>query len=105
MRSLVLKQKDQPIAVVGFSVNDRESKTLADIMEKADLPWRSFKFVESVAREWNPSTPTFYALDARGVIRNKWAGGVGAQAMDAALEKLVREAVQAQKEPKREPVH
>lgn len=97
MRSLVLKEQRQPLAVVGFSVNDQESKTLAEIMRKADLPWRSFKFESEVVRQWYPSTPTFYAIDARGVIRNKWAGGVGAEAMDAALQKLIREAVPAQK--------
>jgi len=97
VRSLVLKEQKQPLAVVGFSVNDRESKTLAEVMRQAELPWRSFKFESEVIRQWNPSTPTFYVIDARGVIRNKWVGGVGARAMDDALEKLIREAVPAQK--------
>jgi hypothetical protein len=38
------------------------------------------------------STPTFYILDHKGVIRQKWVGAPGEKAIDAALERLIPEA-------------
>jgi nitrogen regulatory protein PII-like uncharacterized protein len=67
-------------------------------MEKQKLPWRSF--VDSgnagagpIANQWNHSgTPTLYVIDHKGVIRYKWAGAPGEDVIDAALEKLLKEA-------------
>ena len=87
MRSLVLKFKDRPFAVIGFNMNDREAKDLAALMKQANLPWRSFKWDSAVARQWHPFTPTFYVLNPQGVIRYKWAGGIGPAAMELAVEK------------------
>ena len=92
MRSLMLKLKDKPFAVVGFNMNDREAKDLAWLMKQSDLPWRSFKWDTAVARQWHPFTPTFYLLDPNGVIRYKWAGGIGAVAMETAVEKELAKA-------------
>ena len=67
-------------------------------MDKEKLPWRSFADLGpfgqgAIASKWNLSaTPTFYAIDHEGVIRYKWVGNPGAKAIDAALEKLIREA-------------
>ena len=66
-------------------------------MKKEDLAWRSFADAGDagqgpIAGRWNlTSTPTFYVLDARGVIRRKWPGGAGPETIDAALEKLIKE--------------
>ena len=61
-------------------------------MEKEKLPWRSFADGGALAREWPTSgTPTFYVIDARGTIRNKWVGNPGHRAMDRAIEKLLEE--------------
>ena len=71
---------------------------LKDVMKKEDLTWRSFADVGdagqgAIAARWNlTSTPTLYVLDARGVIRYKWPGGPGHEAIDAALDKLIKEA-------------
>jgi hypothetical protein len=97
VRSLVLKLKGKPFAVIGFNVNDRESNALAATMEAADLPWRSFQFDAAVARQWHPFTPTFFVLDPQGVIRYKWAGGIGASAMDAGLEEVLSDAARSTK--------
>ena len=43
------------------------------------------------------STPTFYLLDHKGVIRRKWVGAPGEKAIDAALEKLIPEAERGSK--------
>jgi hypothetical protein len=64
-------------------------------MEKEQLPWRSFvdpgnAGTGPIARQFNfPPTPSFYLIDHAGVIRYKWSGPPGAEALDAAIEKLV----------------
>jgi hypothetical protein len=66
-------------------------------MEKENVTWRSFADPGdagqgAIAARWNlTGTPTFYVLDARGVIRYKWPGGAGPGAIDAALDKLIKE--------------
>jgi len=61
-------------------------------MAAEKMNWRSFAFQERINAQWNPSTPTYYVLDPQGVIRHKWVGPPGEKAIDAALEKLIREA-------------
>ena len=53
---------------------------------------RSFAHQEAINARWNPSTPGYYVLDPKGVIRYKWVGAPGEKAIDTALEKLIREA-------------
>ena len=46
----------------------------------------------AIAARWNlTSTPTFYILDARGVIRSKWPAGASPEVIDTALDKLIKE--------------
>ncbi len=65
-------------------------------MERESLPWRSFvdpgqAAAGPIAKRWNsPSTPTFFILDAKGVIRHKWVGKVTPQVVDSAIEDLLR---------------
>jgi hypothetical protein len=81
--------KDKPFALIGVNVSDRDSKNLKETMTKEKLNWRSFAFQETVNATWNPSTPNYYVLDAKGVIRHKWVGAPGEKAIDLALEKLI----------------
>ena len=73
------------------------AKNLKDVVKQENLTWRSFADPGDagqgpIAGRWNlTSTPTFYVLDARGVIRSKWPGGAGPEAIDAALDKLIKE--------------
>ena len=63
-------------------------------MYKEKLNWRSFADQGDIFHKWNPpGTPAFYVIDHKGVIRYKWVGGPGEKAIDAALEKLIHEAV------------
>jgi hypothetical protein len=55
------------------------------------MNWRSFAHQEAINAKWNPSTPGYYVLDPKGVIRYKWVGAPGEKAIDAALEKLIGE--------------
>lgn len=61
-------------------------------MVKEQLNWRSFVTTAAIAREWNdPPTPGYYLLDAKGVIRHKWAGNPGEHAIDTAIDNLLKE--------------
>jgi len=60
-------------------------------MVKEKMNWRSLAS-RDIAKKWNASTPTYYVLDVKGVIRHKWVGSPGAKAIDMALEKLIHEA-------------
>lgn len=91
-----MKLKDKPFALIGVNVNDFESKNLKERMTQEKMNWRSFAFQEATVATWNPSTPSYYVLDSRGVIRHKWVGPPGEKAIDTALEKLINETVAAQ---------
>ena len=61
-------------------------------MAKEKLNWRSFGS-RDVTVKWNASTPGYYVMDHKGVIRHKWLGntGPGEKAIDRALERLIHE--------------
>jgi hypothetical protein len=67
-------------------------------MQKGNVTWRTFvdggnAGAGPIAAKWNlTATPTFYAIDHRGVIRYKWMGPPGEKVMDAAIEKLIEAA-------------
>jgi hypothetical protein len=88
-----MKMKVKPFALIGVNVSENESKNLKEVMEKDKLPWRSFAHQDAVNEKWNPGTPSYYILDAKGVIRHKWAAFPGATAIDSAIEMLIDEAV------------
>ena len=62
-------------------------------MAKHKISWRTIDDDGAINRQWNlPATPAFYIIDHKGAIRHKWVGKVGGEAIDAALEKMIREA-------------
>ena len=56
------------------------------------MNWRSFADQGAINAKWNADSPTYYVIDPKGVIRYKWTGGPGEKTIDAALEKLIKEA-------------
>ncbi len=78
--------------LVGVNVNEAQGKNLKEIMDTENLPWRSFAYREAINAKWGNYTPAYYVIDHKGVIQNKWIGYPGEQAIDAALEKLIKEA-------------
>ena len=67
-------------------------------MDKEKLNWRSFVIQDAINDKWSePATPTYYIIDHKGVIRNKWFGNPGEKAIDGALEKLIRESIAAKR--------
>jgi peroxiredoxin len=85
---------DKPFALVGINTNRYDAKTLKEVMDKEKLTWRSFADRRhSIFETWNLiGTPTLYVIDANGVIRHKWLGSPGDKILDAALERLIKEA-------------
>lgn len=83
--------KDKPFALIGVNVSEFETKNLKERMDKEMLNWRTFAHQEAINAEWNPSTPGYYVLDPKGVIRQKWIGAPGEKAIDTVLEKLIIE--------------
>ena len=61
-------------------------------MEKESLIWRTFADQSGISAKWAASSPAYYVIDRKGVIRYKWAGSPGEKAIDTALDKLIREA-------------
>ena len=84
--------KDKPFALIGVNVSQFETKNFRERMDKEKMSWRSFAHQDAVNAKWNPSTPSYYVLDPKGVIRHKWIGAPGEKAIDTALEKLITEA-------------
>ena len=90
--------RDKPFALIGVHIGGSTTEQLKEITEKEQITWRSFvdhgnAGAGPIATNWNLSaTPTFYALDHRGVIRYKWAGAPGANVVDEALDKLIKDA-------------
>jgi hypothetical protein len=83
----------KPFALIGVNLNLDGAKKLKEVMDKEKLPWRSFADGVPIALKWNLyGTPTLYVLDHKGVIRYKWMGNPDEKAIDAALEKLIKEA-------------
>ena len=79
--------------MIGINPWKHEPQELKEVMKKENLGWRSFADDGTISRTWNsPATPTFYVLDHKGVIRHKWIGHPGEQAIDVALEKLIQQA-------------
>lgn len=56
------------------------------------MTWRSFVDHGAIVNKWQAGTGTFYVIDHKGVIRYKWLLTPGEKAIDAALEKLIKEA-------------
>ena len=76
-----------------MSTNNYEPAKLKAVMVKENMNWRSTADDGSIAEKWNsPGTPAYYIFDPQGVIRYKWVGYPGEKALDAALEKLIKEA-------------
>ena len=66
------------------------------------MTWRSFVNGTAITEKWSlSSTPTFYVIDHKGIIRHKWVGSPSdnkrsgmpdPKTLEAALTKLVVEA-------------
>ena len=91
LKALVERYEDAPFAVVGVNSGDSPEKFEAGV-EKYGLTWVSAyqgdsKAIQNLFRV--RGFPTYYLLDAEGVIRGTGHNG---KAFDAQIEKLVEAA-------------
>ena len=94
---------DRPFALIGVHIpyENEDAKSVREVMTEESLPWRSFVDRGPIAAKWKTSgTPTFYLIDAQGVIRHKWAGAPGEKMLHAAVKKLVDEAEAQKRSPR-----
>ena len=82
----------KPFALLGVHGFDYPPAKLKAVMQKERLNWRSISS-RAIAVRWSArGTPTYYIIDANGVIQSKWVGYPGAKAIDEALDKRIKEA-------------
>lgn len=92
--------ENRPFALLGVNTNGYPAKQLKEVMDKEKLNWRSYVDARggeggqgAISGKWNlQGTPTLYLIDHKGVIRHRWIGSPGDQAIDAAIDTLVKEA-------------
>ena len=94
-KTLVQRLTDEPFALLGVNSDGPHGDVLPRLQEEG-INWRNA--IDDTpqgpwATKWNVSGwPTLYLIDAKGIIRHKWVGSPGEEAMSEALEKLVQEA-------------
>jgi peroxiredoxin len=89
--------KDKPFALIGVNINCHDPKTLKEVMDKEHLNFRSFADTKTgeglgvIGSAWNLfGTPTVFVLDQKGVIRYRQIGIPDKNAIDKALNKLIK---------------
>ena len=96
-RSLVKKLADDPFTIIGVN-SDADLGALQKTLEEEQITWRSFwngpKATSGpISTAWNiEGWPTLYLIDHEGVIRHKWIGSPGDEALDKAIDELVAKA-------------
>jgi thiol-disulfide isomerase/thioredoxin len=94
-RELVKKYEGKPFVFISVSA-DKKKDTVKEFLDKEEMPWvHWWSGVKGIVADWGVGGfPTFYILDAKGVIRAKIVGA-GAEAekkIDDMVAKLVKEA-------------
>ena len=86
------KLAKKPFALIGVNLNGYDAEELKKATDKEQLNWRSFADPGEINAKWNAAPQTFYLIDSKGVIANKWVGSPGENVIEAALEELIKEA-------------
>ncbi len=100
-REMVENYKSRPFALLGVN-GDEELSAAKRAVEKEKLNWRSWwdggGTAGRIRDEWQvDGYPRVFLIDHRGIIREAWEGRPDRAAVDAAVEKLVKEAEKAGK--------
>jgi Thioredoxin-like len=94
-RSLVKRLAGKPFVILGVN-SDQDREALKKALEKEHITWRSFYDQSTsgpIATRWNiHGWPTLFVIDHKGVIRQRYLGSPGDEALDKAIDKLVDEA-------------
>ncbi|MGL4551945.1 MAG: TlpA family protein disulfide reductase [Gemmataceae bacterium] len=88
LKALQEAHKGRPFAVVGVADDE------VDVPPESRPGWRSFRNGRekgpSVSAAWNlRSWPTLYLIDAKGVIRSRWAGKPDAEVLERQVGELL----------------
>ena len=92
-RSLVKRLEGKPFALIGVN-SDMDKEKLKKRIAEEKITWRSFwngpeGTAGPISRAWNVhGWPTVYILDAKGVIRSKWARE---EEMDKMIDQLLED--------------
>src|SRR6266508_3280597 len=91
--------EDKPFALIGVNINCYDPNKLKEVMDKEQLNFRSFTDTADgeglgvIRSAWNlMGTPTLFVVDHKGVIRYRRLGIPDKEAIDAVLNKLIKEA-------------
>jgi hypothetical protein len=96
-RSLVKRLESAPFALIGVN-SDQDKDKLKKKNEEEHITWRSFwngpkGTAGPISRDFRvQGWPTLYLIDHEGVIRNRWLGSPGGEALDEAIDALVAKA-------------
>jgi len=95
-RKIVKKNAGKPFVFVSVSA-DSQAKTVKDFVEKEPMPWTHWFAGQRgpILKTWRiQAFPTFYVIDAKGVIRGKIVGGgpENEKKLEELVDKLVKEA-------------
>src|SRR3954454_12179933 len=91
-RSLVKRLEGKPFALIGVNSDD-DREELKQVMQEQRIPWRSFWNGKALAQPWQlEGWPTLCVIDAKGVIRHRWAGSPGDEVLDKVIDDLLKEA-------------
>jgi len=91
-RSLVKRLEGKPFALIGVNSDDDREK-LKEVLQEQRITWRSFWDGRRLAQPWQlEGWPTLCVIDAKGVIRHRWAGSPGDAVLDKAIDDLLKEA-------------
>jgi hypothetical protein len=93
-RSLVKRLENAPFALIGVN-SDKDKNFLKKQNAAEQITWRSFWngpmgtggpiSKDFRVRGW----PTLYLIDHDGIIRQRWVGSPGGEALDKAIDALV----------------
>ena len=94
-RSLVKRLEGKPFVLLG--VNSDPKDRLRKAVKQENLTWRSWWDGGStggpIASQWGiRGWPTLFLIDHKGVIRRKYVGSPGEEALNKEIDKLVRDA-------------
>ena len=94
-RSLVKRLEGKPFVLLG--VNSDPKERLRKAVKQENITWRSWwdggNTSGPIASQWGiRGWPTLFLIDHKGVIRQKYVGSPGEEALNKEIDKLVREA-------------
>jgi hypothetical protein len=94
-RSLVKKLEGKAFVLLGVN-SDEDRDELKKVLEKEQITWRSFWNGGStsgpISKQWRVrGWPTLFLLDHKGVIRHKYIGSPGDEALDKAIDELLKD--------------